>query len=81
MVSILCNVFDDWGMSIKNGLGEKWLLILAIAFACIALFMLYSVAISSLKKSIRKNKFVFKWVQLFFMIVFAFFSIWFLTLL
>lgn len=81
MTSLLLNFFDDWGVAIYNGLGRTWVLILAIIFACLALFMLQSLFVSMLKHSIRKNKFIFKFFQFLFMVIFVFFAVWFLTLL
>ncbi len=77
MVSLLCNWFDDWGVAIREGLGETWLIILLVAFSVIALGLLSNI----LRASINKTKFVFKWGQILMLIVFVLFIVWFSILL
>lgn len=77
MNSLMLNFIADWGRSIRNGLGETWTIILAVLFLVIALYLLQNV----FRASINKTKIVFKWGQLFFLIVFSLFSIWFFTLI
>lgn len=77
MVSLLCNWFDDWGRSIRNGLGETWLIILIVAFSVIALCLLSNI----LRASINKTKIVIKWGQIIFLVIFVLFIVWFSILL
>lgn len=77
MNSLMLNFIEDWGRSIRNGLGETWTIILAVLFLVIALYLIQNV----FRASINKTKIVFKWGQIFFMIVFSLFSIWFFTLI
>lgn len=77
MKSLLSSFITDWGISIKEGLGETWTIILAVIFLVFALYLFQNVV----RASINKTKFVFKWGQIFFLIVFALFSIWFFTLI
>lgn len=77
MVGLLCNWFDAWGRSIKNGLGEGWLITLIVIFSVIALVLLQSI----LRASINKTKIVIKWGQLIFLAIFILFIVWFSTLL
>jgi len=77
MTSLLCNWFDDWGRSIRAGLGETWLIVLIVVFSFIALCLLQNI----FRASINKTKFVFKWGQLILLIIFVLFIIWFSILL
>lgn len=77
MNSLMLNFIEDWGRSIRNGLGETWTIILAVFFLVVALYLIQNV----FRASINKTKIVFKWGQIFFMIVFSLFSIWFFTLI
>ncbi len=77
MVSLLCNWFDDWGVAIREGLGETWLIILLVAFSVIALGLLSNI----LRASINKTKIVIKWGQILMLIVFVLFIVWFSILL
>lgn len=77
MKSLLLNWFDDWGMAIKEGLGQTWLIICVCIFACFALFLMQNM----LRASINKTKVQFKWGQLIFTIIFTLMTIWFCTLL
>ena len=73
MNSLICNWFDDWGRAIRDGLGQTWMIVLIVVFAGMTLYLLQNV----LRASISKTKIVFKWGQLFLMIVFLLFTIWF----
>ena len=77
MVSLLCNWFDDWGRSIRNGLGQTGLIILIVLFSVIALWLMQNI----FRASINKTKFVFKWGQLIFLVIFVLFIVWFCILL
>lgn len=77
MNSLLCNWFDDWGRTIRNGLGNTWMIIFIVAFVSIALCLLISI----FKASVNKTKFVIKWGQIIFFIIFVLFAIWFLIIL
>ncbi|MBO5022359.1 MAG: hypothetical protein J6C53_02650 [Clostridia bacterium] len=77
MINVLCNWFHDWGVAIKDGLGETWLIILLVAFSVIALGLLSNI----LRASINKTKFVIKWGQILLLAVFILFIVWFSILL
>lgn len=77
MKGLLSSFITDWGISIKEGLGETWTIVLAVLFLVFALYLMQNV----FRASINKTKIVFKWGQIIFMIIFALFSIWFFTLL
>lgn len=77
MNSLLSSFITDWGRSIKSGLGGTWTIILAVIFLVLALYLIQNV----FRASINKTKIVFKWGQIFFMIVFSLLSIWFFTLI
>ena len=77
MTSFMCNFLVDWGRSIKAGLGPTWTVILLCFFACMFLYLMQNI----FRASINKTKLVFKWGQIFFMIVFLLLTIWFCTIL
>ena len=77
MKSLLLNWFDDWGFAIRDGLGQSGLITLIVVFTFIALFLLQNIA----RASINKTKLVVKWGQIFFLIIFVLFIIWFCTLI
>lgn len=77
MNSLLCNWFDDWGRSIKNGLGTSWLIVLIILFAFISFYLIFNI----FKASVNKTKLAFKWGQILFLIIFVLFIVWFSILL
>lgn len=77
MVSLLSSFITDWGRSIREGLGQTWTIILAVIFVMFALYLMQNV----FRASINKTKIVFKWGQIFFMIVFTLLAIWFLTII
>ncbi len=77
MKSLLCNWFDDWGRTIHDGLGSTWITILIVVFAAISLYLLQDI----LKASINKTKFKIKWFEIFLLIIFVLFTIWFCTIL
>lgn len=77
MKSLLLNWFDDWGIAIREGLGETGLIILICVFSFCALFLLQSI----LRAPINKTKFVIKWGQLFLLIIFVLFLVWFCILI
>ena len=76
-MGILCNWFTDLGLKIKAGLGQTWMIILLCVFACFAIYLMQNV----LRASIGKTKIVFKWGQIFFMIIFTLLTVWFITLI
>lgn len=76
-MSLLCSWFDDWGRAIKNGLGQTWLIILIVAFTFVAMLLLQSI----LRASINKTKFKIKWGQIFLLIIFVLFIVWFCFLI
>ena len=77
MNSLLLNWFDDWGNSIREGLGETGLIILIVVFSFCALFLFQNIA----RASINKTKMKIKWGQIFFSIIFVLFIIWFCFLI
>ena len=77
MNSLLCNWFDDWGRTIKNGLGTTGIVIFLVAFACVSLLLLYSI----IKGAMFKSKIVIKWGQLILLAIFILFIIWFSIIL
>ena len=76
-MSLVCNWFDDWGLAIKEGLGETWMIVLLALFSFVALYLLQDI----LRTSINKTKIVVKWGELFLLAIFMFFIVWFCTLL
>ena len=76
-MSLICNWFDDWGIAIKEGLGQTWMIVLLALFSFVALYLLQDI----LRASINKTKIVMKWGELFFLAIFVFFIVWFCTLL
>ena len=76
-MSLICNWFDDWGIAIKEGLGQTWMIVLLALFSFVALYLLQDI----LRASINKTKIVVKWGELFFLAIFVFFIVWFCTLL
>ena len=76
-MSLVCNWFDDWGLAIKEGLGETWMIVLLALFSFVALYLLQDI----LRASINKTKIVVKWGELFLLAIFMFFIVWFCTLL
>lgn len=77
MISLLCNWFDDWGRSIKAGIGSAGLITLIVLFSFVALWVLYTI----LSASISKTKFVIKWFQIVFLIILVLFIVWFSIIL
>ena len=77
MISLLSSFITDWGKSIRAGLGETWTIIFAVFFLVVALYLMQNV----FRASINKTKIVFKWGQIFFMIIFVLFAIWFFTII
>lgn len=77
MLSLLCNWFDDWGRTIRTGLGEGWLITLIVIFSVIALYLLQNI----LRASINKTKIVIKWGQILLLAVFILFIVWFCVIL
>lgn len=76
MKSLLSNWFTNWGMAIKEGLGQTWLIVLAVVFICFALYLFQSF----IRAAINKTKIVIKWGQIIFCVIFTLFAIWFITL-
>lgn len=77
MNSLLCNWFDDWGRSIKSGLGSAGVIAFIVLFSCIALYLTYSF----FRGGMFKSKVVIKWGQLIFTIIFVLLIIWFCIIL
>ena len=77
MNSLLCNFLEDWGNSIRSGLGDTWMIVLLVVFTMIAFALLYSI----FNASVNKTKFVIKWGKLILLIIFSLFIVWFIIIL
>lgn len=76
-MSLLLNWFSDWGLAIKNGLGQTWLIVLIVAMTFWALCLFQSV----IRASINKTKLKIKWLSLIWLVILVLFIVWFITLL
>ena len=76
-MNLICSWFDDWGIAIKEGLGQTWMIVLLCVFTFIALYLLQDL----LRASVNKTKIVIKWGELIIFALFAFFIVWFCILL
>lgn len=76
MKGLLLNFIDDWGISIREGLGQTGLLILIVVFCFLAMCLLFSI----IKGFIAKNKVKIKWGHIFLTVLLVLFIIWFCIL-
>lgn len=76
-MGLLLDWFVDLGRKVKMGLGGTWLLVLLCFFSIMTIFLAQNI----LRASINKTKVVFKWGQIFFLIIFALLTVWFITLM
>ena len=77
MNSLICNWFEDWGRTIKSGLGTNWMIVFLVAFSLVAIFLFCSI----ISAAIKKPKITIKWGQLIFLVIFILFIIWFSVIL
>lgn len=76
MKSLLLNFIDDWGISIREGLGQTGLLILIVGLC----FLAFCFLVSIIKGFLEKNKVKIKWGQIFLTVLIVLFIIWFCIL-
>ncbi|MBO5395007.1 MAG: hypothetical protein J6A28_03795 [Clostridia bacterium] len=76
-MGLLLNWFTDLGRSVREGLGQTWMIILLCFFAIMTIWLAQNI----LRASINKTKIVFKWGQIVFLIIFLLMTIWFITLM
>lgn len=75
-ISLLCDWFQDWGTSIKNGLGQTGLIVMIVILGCLALMISWNI----LKASLGKTKFKILWGQIFLLVIIILFLAWFFSL-
>ena len=56
MNSLLCNFLKDWGVSIKDSIGETGVLICMIVFACLAFMFFAGICMGAIRKVNRDKK-------------------------
>ena len=77
MIGLLCNWFDDWGRSIKDGLGHTGLVIFLVVFACIALVLFWGI----IKNALITVKMKIAWGCIILLIIDILFFVWFSTII
>lgn len=75
-LSLLCGWFQDWGLAIKEGLGQTGLIIFLVMLGCLALMIAWNI----LKASLGKSKIKILWGQIVLLIIVILFIVWFFTL-
>lgn len=75
-ISLLCGWFQDWGLAIKNGLGQTGLIVMLVVLGCLALMISWNI----LKESLGKTKIKILWGQIFILIIIILFLAWFFSL-
>ncbi len=75
-ISLLCGWFQDWGLAIKNGLGQTGLIVMLVVLGCLALMISWNI----LKASLGKTKIKILWGQIFILIIIILFLAWFFSL-
>ena len=75
-ISLLCGWFQDWGLAIKNGLGQTGLIVMLVVLGCLALMISWNI----LKASLGKTKIKILWGQIFVLIIIILFLAWFFSL-
>ena len=75
-ISLLCGWFQDWGLAIKNGLGQTGLIVMLVVLGCLALMIAWNI----LKASLGKTKIKILWGQIFILIIIILFLAWFFSL-
>lgn len=81
MNSLLCNFLKDWGVSIKDSIGETGVLICIIVFACLAFMFFAGICMRAIKKVNKDKKLKIYWLQIIFIIIFVLLTVWFATIL
>lgn len=81
MGSLLCNFLVDWGVSIKESIGETGVIICLVVFAAIAFLIFSNMCIDAVRKVNRDRKFKMYWFRLVFLIIVILFAVWFATML
>ncbi len=77
MTSLLCNWFENWGRSIKSGLGNVGVIIFMVVFFSLAVLLFYGIIRSAL--IIVKPKIA--WGYIFLMVIDILFFVWFCTII
>ncbi len=75
-LSLLCGILQDWGLAIKNGLGQTGLIIALVMLGALALMIAWNI----LKASLGKTKIKILWGQIVLLIIIILFIAWFFTL-
>ena len=81
MRSLLCNFLVDWGVSIKNSIGETGVIICLVLFTCLAFALFANMCVDAVKKVNKDKKFKIFWFRLIFLVIVILFAVWFATIL
>lgn len=81
MRSLLCNFLVDWGVSIKNSIGETGVIICLVVFACLAFALFANMCVDAVRKVNKDKKFKIFWFRLIFLVIVILFAVWFATIL
>ncbi|MCI8555527.1 MAG: hypothetical protein HFI85_03025 [Clostridia bacterium] len=77
MGSLLCNWFEDWGRSIRDGLGHTGVIIFLVVFFSLAMLLFYGIIRNATITVKRK----ISWGYIVMLVIVILFFAWFCTIL
>lgn len=81
MTSLLCSFLTDWGVSIKNSIGQTGVIICLVVFVCLAFLIFLNMLRDLISKVHRDKKAKIYWFRIIFLVIVILFAVWFVTIL